>query len=265
MTKMRKNKTESVSIILPCAGHGTRLKLPYPKELIKINEDMSIIDYSFHHILESRIRPRVVVIIGPHKFDTARYLYEKYNDKVDLVFVFQKTNEKEITGAIRSAEHLFGDKNILLMPDTIIEYKDRKVSLIDNMIDSLNNQPFVFVHKNEASVTRLKLFGALNIQDKKVIDYKDKPVKNVENYNAFWVSFGFKKKVFGEVISVIEQSMLKKATHKNTFRKSVMYKSSSISVAEYVDIGTWTNLNAHLMRQYLEQSGIDPQFLKINQ
>jgi len=266
MTKIRKNKTESVSIILPCAGHGTRLNLPYPKELIKINEDMSIIDYSFHHILESRIKPRVIVIIGPHKFDTVRYLYKKYNDKVDLVFVFQKTKHKETASAvaIKSAEHLFGDKNILLMPDTIIEYKDKKNSLIDKMLDALDSQHFVFAHKNETSVTRLKLFGALNIKDKKVIGYEDKPLKNVKKYNAFWVSFGFKKEVFNEVISVIEQSTFKKMSAKNTFQKSVMYKSLPVKVDEYVDIGTWTNLNAYLMRQYLEKSGIDPQFLKIH-
>ena len=261
---MRKDKTESVSIILPCIGSDARLKLPYSQELTRIDEDMSIVDYSFRHILASRVKLRVIVIIGPHKFDTVRYLYEKYNDKVDLIFISQKAKDKEVVGAIRSVEHLLSGKNILLMPDAIIEYKDKKVPLIDKMIDTLDQQPFVFAHKEESSVTRLRSFGALNIENGQVFAYEDKPVKNVKKYNAFWVSFGFKKGAFDEVISVIEQSTLKKASFKKTFQKSIIYKSLSIVVSEYIKINTWTNFNAYIMKQYLERSGVDPQFLKAN-
>ena len=260
---MRKDKGGSVSIILPCAGRGTRLNLPYSKELVKISEGMSLIDYSFQHILASHLQPRVIVVIGPHKLDIARYVYEKYNDKVDLVFVFQKADHKGVTGATRSAEHLFGDKNILFLPSTIIEYKNNKVPLIDKMTGMLDRQPFVFMYKNENSITRLKLSGALHIQDQKVIDYEDKPLEHVEKYNAFCVSYGFKKEVFNEVISVIEQSVLKKDNFRQTFQKSVMCKTLAVEVAEYIDISTWTNLNAYLLRQYLMRSGVDPQFLKI--
>ncbi len=262
---MEKNKDESVSIILPCVGHDMRLKSPYSKELVKINEDMSIIDYSFNHILASHIKPRVIVIIEPYKFDTVRYLYEKYNDKVNLVFIFQKTNYEGVTGAIKSAEHLFGDKNILLMPNTIIGRKDKEVPLLDKIVEVLDHHPFVFISKDETSVIRLKSGGALHVEDGKVIDYKNKPLSHVERYNALLVSFGFKKEVFAEVISVIGQGTLKRANPKNGFRKSIMYKSSTVKVTECIDINTWTKLNAYLLRQYLVRSGIDPQLLRIYQ
>jgi hypothetical protein len=76
--------------------------------------------------LTSHVAPRVIVIIGPHKFDTVRYLHEKYDDKVDLVFVFQKTHQKYVIGAIKSAEHLLCEKNILLflMPIHQMKQKD---------------------------------------------------------------------------------------------------------------------------------------------
>src|SRR3989344_5441204 len=206
---IKKKKEESVAIILPCAGHGTRLNAPYPKELTKINEDMSIIDFSFHHILASHVKPRVIVIIAPHKFDTVRYLYEKYNDKVELVFVFEKNGDKNVasTLAVKSAQNLLCDKNILLLPDTIIEYKD-KGSLIDKMLDILDHHHFVFAHKNENSLTRLKLFGALDVKEGRVIGYEDKPQRNIKKYNAFWVALGFNKGLFGTVISIIEKCTL---------------------------------------------------------
>ena len=261
---IKKKKEESVAIILPCAGHGTRLNAPYPKELTKINEDMSIIDYSFKHILASHVKPLVIVIIGPHKFDTVRYLHEKYDDKVDLVFVFQKINYNGITGAIRSAEHLLGDKNILLLPNTIIEYEDKKTPMLDRMLNALDEQPFVFLYKDESSKVRLKESGALRIEGGEVIDYEDKPQIRVEKYNAFWTAYGFKKEVFNEIISVFEQSFRKKASSRNAFRKSVMYKSHPIKANECIDISTLTNLNAHLLRQYLITSGVDPQFLEMH-
>lgn len=262
---MKKPLKESVSVILPCVERNAQLNLPYPKELIKVNEGMSIVDYSFHHILASQIKPRVIVIIGPHKFDTVRYLYEKYNDKVELVFIFKKTDQVGVKTAIRSAKHLLGDKNIFLMPDTIIEYKDKNVPLIDKMLATLDQQPFVFASKNESSVTRLKLFGALRIKKGKVVDYEDKPRKEVSKYNAFWVAYGFRREVFDEVVSVIEKNTFKRPNYRKLFRESPIYNSISITVAEYIDIGTWTNLSAYLLRQYLIKSGIDPQFLKINQ
>lgn len=258
------SKTESISVILPCVGRDTRLNLPYPKELIRISEKMSVIDCSFQHVLASRVKPRVVAVIGPHELDIARYLYEKYNDKVDLVVIFQKASHKDFIGVVRSAGHLLSDKNILLMPTSIIERSAKEAPLLDAMLDILDRQPFVFAYKAETSVTRLKLSGALQVEDQKVIGYEDKPLKHTKKYNAFWTSFGFKKEVFNEVISVIEQGMLKKTSLKKVFRKSVMYKSLSIMVDDYVDISTWTNLNAYLMKQYLIKSGIDSHLFKID-
>ena len=40
-------KMSKLTIILPCAGEGTRLSLPYPKEIHSIEKNKSLIDYSF--------------------------------------------------------------------------------------------------------------------------------------------------------------------------------------------------------------------------
>lgn len=226
---------------------------------------MNVIDYSFHHILASKIKPRVVVVIAPHKFDVVEYLYKKYNDKVDLVFVFQKADQKEIVGAVRSAEHLFGDKNIVLMPNMVLEYKDKKTSLIDKVLGMLDRQPSVLISKSEASVSRLKVSSALRIEDGKVLAFENKPTKGVEKYNALCVTYGFKKQASENVISAIEQLSQKRGNSRGVFEKSSLFKTSPVFVEEFVDIGTWTHLNAYLLRQYLVKSGIDPQFLKINQ
>ena len=40
-----------LTVILPCAGEGTRLSLPYPKEVHSIEKNKSLIDYSFDRSL----------------------------------------------------------------------------------------------------------------------------------------------------------------------------------------------------------------------
>ena len=36
-----------LTVILPAAGKGTRLNLPYPKEILRLNKEKALIDSSF--------------------------------------------------------------------------------------------------------------------------------------------------------------------------------------------------------------------------
>ena len=42
-----------LTVILPAAGKGTRLNLPYPKEILRINNDEALIDNSFNFFREA--------------------------------------------------------------------------------------------------------------------------------------------------------------------------------------------------------------------
>jgi 2-C-methyl-D-erythritol 4-phosphate cytidylyltransferase len=37
-----------LTVIIPAAGKGSRLKLPYSKEILRVDEDSSLIDFSFN-------------------------------------------------------------------------------------------------------------------------------------------------------------------------------------------------------------------------
>ena len=39
-----------LTVILPCAGEGTRLSLPYPKEVHSIEKNKSLIAVSYTHL-----------------------------------------------------------------------------------------------------------------------------------------------------------------------------------------------------------------------
>ena len=112
-----------LTVILPAAGKGQRLNLPYPKEILRINETKALIDNSFE-LFDGKNRNDVefVIIINEEKTEIIKYL-SKYKHKFNISFTFQNPDEFEYTGAIKSAKHLFGDDNIVLLPDTILRPK----------------------------------------------------------------------------------------------------------------------------------------------
>ena len=42
-----------LTVILPAAGNATRLRLPYPKEILSVEKYKSLIDYSFDFFRDS--------------------------------------------------------------------------------------------------------------------------------------------------------------------------------------------------------------------
>src|SRR6185295_15991783 len=97
-----------ITVILPAAGKGTRLNLPYSKELLCLEQGKALIDYSFDHFQDcEREDVRFVIIINEDKTDLVQYL-ARYKKRFNISFTFQDPDKPEYTGAIRSARHLFG-------------------------------------------------------------------------------------------------------------------------------------------------------------
>jgi NDP-sugar pyrophosphorylase family protein len=231
-----------LTVILPCAGEGSRLSLPYSKEVFSIEKNKSLIDYSFDLFQDyGRKDVEFVITINEKKLDLINYL-SKYKSRFNISFTFFNPNETEYTGSIKSAKHLFGDKNLVLLPDTFLKMKSHQ-DIIDLISDSLFETGFTFFYKNENSGEMLKTKGALNIsEDGLVLDYSDKPESNFESYNAFWTAFAFKKRVFDSCIEFMEKSTLRHRVSVDEIQKTPIYKSKAIEVDRYVDLGTWSEV-----------------------
>ena len=233
---------EKLTVILPAAGNGTRLNLPYPKEILRLNNEKALIDYSFD-LFNGLKRDEVefVVIINEEKTEIIKYL-SKYKSKYDVSFTYQKPDEHEYTGAIKSAMHLFGDKNIVLLPDTLLTLS-KSVNLADLVSLRLNEDSFVFLFKSEISEEILKTKGCLKLDNcSRVLAYEDKPSQNISKFNGYWCAFAFRKEVFDECISFMEQSTLKLKRPKIRIEQTRIFKSKVIEVEDYKDLGTWAEI-----------------------
>ena len=71
----------TLTVILPAAGKGTRLNLPYPKEILRLDKNQALIDYSFDWFKDyDRNSVDFVVVINEYKTEIVEYL-SKYKDK----------------------------------------------------------------------------------------------------------------------------------------------------------------------------------------
>ena len=180
----------NLTVILPCAGEGTRLSLPYPKEVHSIEKNKSLIDYSFDLFSNyGRRDVEFVITLNENKTELVKYL-SRYKSRFNISFTFFNPAETEYTGSIKSAKHLFGEKNLVLLPDTFMKLKSSQ-DIVNLVSDSLNETGFTFFFKRECSELMLRTKGALSIDDDNLVqEYEDKPQENSNRFNAFQFKVG---------------------------------------------------------------------------
>ncbi len=163
--------------------------------------------------------------------------------------MYQNPNEKEYTGAIKSASHLFGEYNLVLLPDTIMKLKNGG-DLFDLVKTSLTETGFTFLFKDEVDKEVLKTKGALNVDDEKIVkNYEDKPQTNLEQFNAFWCAFAFRRRAFKTCMDFMEKSTLKQQVENTEIQATPIYNSKAIDVEDYIDLGTWEEIKRLLINE----------------
>ena len=239
-----------LTVILPAAGKGSRLNLPYPKEILRVDKEKALIDNSFD-LFNGLGREEVefIVVINEEKTEIIKYL-SKYKSQYNVSFTYQNPNEIEYTGAIKSAKHLFGENNIVLLPDTILTLP-AGVNLTNELHEKLEEKGFAFLFKPEANEKMLNTKGCLQLDnDQKVVDYEDKPSQQMARFNGYWCAFAFKKEVFDECISFMEQSTLKLEKPNTVIEQTDIFGSKVIQVQDYKDLGTWEEVGKLLSKNH---------------
>ncbi|WP_290057706.1 hypothetical protein [Amycolatopsis solani] len=177
-----------VSIILPCAGLGTRFGAPYAKELHCLAPGVTVLDRSLETVVElakSGVAVRVVVVFGPHKLDTVKYL-ARYAGTLQLVFVYQDSDtEPGLDGAIRCALPMTRGPVALVLPDIVVS----SVGSLREALRLTDAAGWGVVAAKERDPAVLKQMGALAVDGEDgvvtVEAAAEKPVDPV-GFNALW-------------------------------------------------------------------------------
>lgn len=233
--------------ILPCAGSGTRLGLPYPKEIHRIEPDYSLIDYSLAHVCaKPELVKEIVVVIVPGKELVADYVKKKMENIASVKSVYFNSNYSEWPGSILSAEEFFGDFNIALLPDSFLELKAGEILVSEYKDVFSGGADLVFSYIEESDVKRLTQLGALGIEGDEVLEFCDKPAKDAAHkFNAFWSSFGFRGPVGKNVLETMMSSVAREPVSLQDIGISVR----AFQARKYTDLGTWPSIAKFLDRR----------------
>lgn len=233
-----------ISYILPAAGKGTRLGLPYPKEIHRVLPNRSLIDFSLAHVTaRPDLTEQVVVVLNADKEVVADYVHGVLPETIPLRRAYFNPAYTEWPGSIRSAEAYFGEYNVALLPDSVLTPLAGE-ALASNYQDAFEDgADLVFAYLPVTAAEQLRSLGALSVADDQVTAFCDKPdVEFAGAYNAFWASFGFRKDCGPDVLSLMMRSVAREPVELSALGLNVR----AFPIANYVDLGTWPSLAKYL-------------------
>ncbi len=232
-----------LTVILPCAGEGSRLGLSGPKELYEVEVGRPLIRYSLDLLLKTQRKTEsqitVAVVIRKGKESVVDYV-RKYlsEDRFKVVSVHFDPHLREWPGSIYSAKHVFSEKNILLLPDSFVHYSAS--DLLSQMVDRLDLKLLVFGAKPTDDTSEICRLGALQLNGKlsDVVCFEDKP-DTAADHNAIWGCFGFHQKIADELHDFLMASV---EHQNNQYRDRSFFPAGSLAIENYFDLGTWERI-----------------------
>lgn len=238
-----------LTVILPCAGSGTRLGLKRPKELFEILPGTCLIDFSLAHIKAalSLTNIRVAVVIRSWKTEVADHVRRELPGAAVEPVLFDESF-KEWPGSVYSAARTFSKHNLVLLPDSILNVAkgDQSFGPIchDTKGSSLVELVSVFLAKYKAAFGYiectdrriLRKLGALRVEAGQVTAFQDKPEESFARFNGFWGCYAFRK----EAGSSLYNFLVKSVQHQPAaLREQPFYPAGAIHLESYKDLGTW--------------------------
>ncbi|MDR7079841.1 glucose-1-phosphate thymidylyltransferase [Neobacillus niacini] len=167
--------------LIPCAGKGTRLGLPFSKELFpNVHSDRynPIIFYTIEAMKKAEIS-HIIFTINPEKADLLRFLGNGEKFGMEFTYCIHPI-PRSLPESIHESYHLLKEKTVLFaMPDTFVQPYDFLLKLRQS-------------HENSADQREVTLacfqtnhpdkFGMVELRNEKVIRIEDKPVQTELNW-----------------------------------------------------------------------------------
>ncbi|MFF7249925.1 hypothetical protein ACFZBU_39250 [Embleya sp. NPDC008237] len=240
------------TVILPMAGAGSRLGLPFPKELVPIGPGRVALDATVDLLAPHADRLRVVAVVDEHREATVRHLRARCAElALPFVTTFQDPALVESTGAVLSAAAWFGPATLVLLPDQIPARPEPET--IRELLDLIHaGAGAVFLAARETDPARLAVDGALRLCEDTdghpaVADFADKPgLDRAHEFDAVWFGYGFAAHTATTVLAAMHGHAVR--TPQPPHGGDVLIGATVVEMGPFTDLGTWPRLTAHWRR-----------------
>jgi glucose-1-phosphate thymidylyltransferase len=238
---------EEIIGLIPAAGKGIRLGLPYPKELypvIRDNHYKPIAQFVLGNMTAAGLQ-HVVFVINETKHQLIGYFGDGHRFDCNISYVVQEPvsyqNESTSPGlahALDSAFHLITNKTVLFgMADTIMQPRDVFVSALDSATP--DDDVILVLFPTE----RPEKFGMVRLDDQnRVIEIVDKPSQT--DLIEMWGCIIWRPQ-FTEFLHdcVQEQGISDFALIMNrAISKGLRFRGVPVNDGFYIDLGTYEEI-----------------------
>ncbi|TJZ94877.1 hypothetical protein FA951_13400 [Dermacoccus nishinomiyaensis] len=182
-------KHETVTVVIACAGKGSRFDAPYPKELHAISPGVTVLHRALQPIDALKHNAsdiRLLMVTDPSRRASMEIACSEAGHS-DLAFVVQTLNHGSgLAGVLRAARPWARGVTVLLLADQFFESpSDALARLVDLVIEHRG----AVLAAPDADVHDMSQEGALRIDEETsmVIRSAEKP-SNLDGFNAVWVA-----------------------------------------------------------------------------
>lgn len=250
------NNEEAIGLV-PAAGKGVRLGLPYPKELypvIRDNHYKPIAQFVLNNLTAAGLN-HIVFVINETKHQLVGYFGNGHRFGCHLSYVVQeatngpgKSTSPGLAHALDSAYHLtqgktvyFGMADTIMQPQTVFAYAYDQAAVDDDVILGL----FTTEHPEKFGMVRLD-------QDRRVLEIVDKPHQT--NLTEMWGCIIWRPR-FTEYLHdcVARQDIADFALiMNNALKAGLRFRGVPMTGGTYIDLGTYEEI-MELDRRFREE------------
>ena len=177
--------------LIPSAGFGKRLGSPLAKEmLVDPKTRRPLIDWSIELALQNGLKP--IVITREEKWTLIRHIQDQWAHKGAEIFLIEAS--KEWPDSILKCHKVWGEINLLLLPDTRFE----PTAIIRHLVSDCRQNAASFAYFE--TVDSLSNWGVLDWQNPGVLKICEKPsVVKIQEKICPWGVIAFQKS-FGKIL-----------------------------------------------------------------
>lgn len=217
--------------LIPIGGKGTRLGLPYSKEMLP-QKNFDYFNPLVNHIVEKMKLAGAEKIYFVHGKEFKKDVQE-YFSKENFVHILQDNLgfANVILDFYNKSDIKDDDKVIFGLPDSIFE-----------------ENPFIELIGKKGIVTGLFVTDSTSCVDRLNIEEKNfqiKTSKSKENLDVFW---GILKFDGTNIKTMVEDGVFKLHTEIGDILN--LYEKTHIRCKSYLDLGTWKNYNRYISSSY---------------
>lgn len=238
--------------LIPAAGKGTRLGLPYPKELYPIvrnNTYKPLSQFTVEAILEANVK-HLVFVINETKHQFIGYYGDGSRFNCNFSYVVQENYENNnskssgLIQALNSSYHLIKNKTVLFgMADTLLYPKNCFNYVLDNFSNNKSDLTFGLfpIESRNLSKSAIVKINSIN----RVEAIYDKPDSIGDIPNLGW-AFIIWSPVFTEFLheSINERPDSDFASVLNKAVDSFNLTGFQVPQGKYLDLGTYDDIMA---------------------